>query len=102
MKALLSLMIMLCLATAVVAAPHPFQVEDMQKLSRVGGAQLSPDSKWVAFTVARSDVAKNKSVTNLWMVSADGGTPQQLTFATAGSNAGPAWSPDSKYLYFIS
>lgn len=101
MKALFVSLFLLCVAVAAYAA-HPLQVEDMQKLSRVSGAQLSPDGKLVAFSVTRSDVAKNKSFTNLWLIPANGGTPQQLTFATAGSNAGPVWSPDSQYIYFIS
>jgi len=83
-------------------AGHAFHVEDMQRLSRVGGLELSPDGKWVAFVVARSDVAKNRSVRNIWIVSANGGEPQQLTFAERGSNDSLRWSPDSRDLYFIS
>ena len=92
-----------CLAFASTAwASHPFTVEDMHKLMRVGSAQLSPDARWVAFTVGQSDVAKNRMVTNLWIVPAAGGAPQQMTFATTGSNAQPRWAPDSKSLYFVS
>jgi dipeptidyl aminopeptidase/acylaminoacyl peptidase len=92
-----------CLTLAVPAgAAHPLKVEDVQKLSRIGSAQVSPDGKWVAFTVTRSDVAKNKMVTNLWMLPAAGGTPQQLTFSEKGSNGQPRWSPDSRFLYFVS
>src|SRR5713101_8393104 len=48
-----------CLLVASTAsAARSFQVEDLQKLSRVGGARISPDGKWVAFTVTGSDVAK--------------------------------------------
>ena len=83
-------------------AAHPFQVEDLQRLSRVGGPHVSPDGKWVAFTVTRSDVEKNRSVTNIWRIPAAGGDPQQLTFAEEGSNGGVRWSPDGNYLYFIS
>jgi len=83
-------------------AAHSFRVEDMQHLSRVSGLKLSPDGKWVAFVVSRPDVAKNKSVNNIWIVSASGGDPQQLTFAEQGSNDNPRWSPDSHYLYFLS
>jgi dipeptidyl aminopeptidase/acylaminoacyl peptidase len=83
-------------------ASRPFKVEDMHKLSRIGGAQLSADGNWVAFTVSRSDVAKNRMVTNLWMVPAAGGTPQQLTFGDRGSNDQPRWSSDSRFLYFVS
>jgi dipeptidyl aminopeptidase/acylaminoacyl peptidase len=83
-------------------ASRPFKVEDMHKLSRIGDAQLSTDGKWVAFTVSRSDIAKNRMVTNLWMVPAAGGTPRQLTFGDRGSNGQPRWSPDSRFLYFVS
>lgn len=74
----------------------------MQRLSRVSGPKLSPDGKWVAFVVSRSDVAKNRSVKNIWIVSANGGDPQQLTFAEQGSNDSVRWSPDSRYIYFLS
>src|SRR5579872_1902221 len=83
-------------------AAHPFHVEDMQRLSRLGGPRLSPDGKWVAYTVSRSDVAKNRTVTNIWTVAASGGDPQQMTFGDQGSNNEPRWSPDGRYLYFIS
>ena len=101
MKALIGVIAFLGLAAQAFAA-HSFRVEDMQKLSRVGGPKISPDGKWIAFTVTRSDVAKNKSATNIWMVAATGGQPQQLTFAEQGSNENPHWSPDGRYLYFLS
>jgi dipeptidyl aminopeptidase/acylaminoacyl peptidase len=84
------------------AAAHPFHVEDMQKLSRLGGTRVSPDGRWVAFTVTRSDVAKNRMVTNIWKVAAAGGEAEQLTFAERGANSSLRWSPDSRYLYFVS
>jgi dipeptidyl aminopeptidase/acylaminoacyl peptidase len=95
----------LAIASLVIPAradQHPFKVEDMQRLSRVSGLKLSPDGKWVAFVVSRSDVAKNKSVKNIWVVSTSGGDPQQLTFAEQGSNDSLRWSPDSRYIYFLS
>src|SRR3974390_3112529 len=90
----------LCLSTAVCA--HSFKVEDMQSLSRVQEVRISPDGLWAAFAVARSDLAKNRSVTNLWKVSTTGGEPQQLTFVDHGSNNSPRWSADGHYLYFLS
>ena len=100
MKAFAGVVALFSFAAAVNA--HPFHVEDMHKLSRVGGPKTSPDGKWVAFTVTRSDVAKNRSVTNLWMVAATGGEPRQLTFGGQGSNANIRWSPDGRFLYFLS
>jgi len=95
--------VLMLLSVAVPAhAARSFHVEDMQRLSRVSGLKLSPDAKWVAFTVARPDVTKNRSVKNIWLVSANGGEPQQLTFAEQGSNDSVRWSPDGRYLYFLS
>jgi dipeptidyl aminopeptidase/acylaminoacyl peptidase len=87
---------------ASAAGARPLRVEDIHTLSRVGGPRISPDGKWVAFTVARSDVAKNQMVTNIWMVATGGGNPQQLTFGEAGANVDIRWSPDSRALYFVS
>jgi dipeptidyl aminopeptidase/acylaminoacyl peptidase len=84
------------------SATHPFHVEDMQRLLRVGEAVLSPDGKWIAYSIQASDVTKNKSVTNLWLISSGGGSPTQLTFADTGANSTARWSPDSKSLYFLS
>jgi len=101
MKPSTSVLMLLSVAVSAHAA-HSFHVEDMQRLSRVSGLKLSPDAKWVAFTVARPDVTKNRSVKNIWLVSANGGEPQQLTFAEQGSNDSVHWSPDGRYLYFLS
>jgi dipeptidyl aminopeptidase/acylaminoacyl peptidase len=91
---------LLCLTAGALA--HPFRVEDIQNLSRVGEVRISPDGLWAAFTVTRSDLAKNRSVTNLWRVPTAGGEPQQLTFVDHGSNNTPRWSADGPYLYFLS
>ena len=101
MKPSTSVLVLLSVAVPAHAA-HSFHVEDMQRLSRVSGLKLSPDAKWVAFTVARPDVTKNRSVKNIWLVSANGGELQQLTFAEQGSNDSVRWSPDGRYLYFLS
>jgi len=99
-RVLLGALTLFCLTTAALA--RPFRVEDMQNLARVGEVRISPDGQWAAFTVARSDLAKNRSVTNLWRVPTAGGEPQQLTFAEHGSNDTPRWSADGRYLYFLS
>ena len=98
--ALFGALTLLCLTTAALA--HPFRVEDLQSLARVGEVRISPDGLWAAFTVTRGDLAKNRSVTNLWRVPTAGGEPQQLTFVDHGSNNTPRWSADSRYLYFLS
>lgn len=98
-RALLASLALLCCNETLA---HPFRVEDMQRLSRVGEVRISPDGTWAVFTVTRSDLAKNRSVTNLWRVRTAGGEPEQLTFVDHGSNNTPRWSADGRFLYFLS
>jgi dipeptidyl aminopeptidase/acylaminoacyl peptidase len=90
------------LISTLAWAGRPFQVEDMQKIKRITEHQISPDGKWIVFAIRESDIAKNKGITNLWLMTSDGTNQQQLTFADKGSNSRPRWSPDSRFLYFLS
>jgi len=101
MKALICTLAAVLAGTPALAA-HPLQIEDIQKMARLGSTRISPDGKWVAYTVTLADVPKNRNVTNVWMVPSSGGEPQQLTSGDGHSSYGPRWSPDSRHLYFVS
>ena len=45
----------------------------------VGDPQVSPDGKWVAYTVGTVDAEKDKRDTDIWMVSWDGAEQIRLT-----------------------
>ncbi|HUA16501.1 MAG TPA: S9 family peptidase [Verrucomicrobiae bacterium] len=47
---------------------HPFTFEDMMKLKRVGDPQVSPDGKWVIFSVVDVDLAANTKTPHVWIV----------------------------------
>ena len=81
--------------------PKPFAINDLLVVRRVGDPQLSPDGKWIAFTIADTDKAANKRTTQIYLLSADGGEHRQLTRETSSSSS-PRWSPDGKKLAFIS
>ncbi len=74
--------------------------DDMIKLHRVAEAQISPDGKWVAYSVATPDMDANRNASNIWMVSTESGAPIQLT--QSGHDSSPVWSPDGKMLAFLS
>ncbi len=69
-----ALLLCCCLAgRAQDAAKHAITFEDMMHMHRVSEAQVSPDGKWVAYTVATPDMEANRNASNLWVVPTSGG-----------------------------
>jgi dipeptidyl aminopeptidase/acylaminoacyl peptidase len=54
--------------TALAQARHPFTFEDMMKLKRVGEPEVSPDGKWVIFSVVDVDMEANTKTPHIWIV----------------------------------
>jgi dipeptidyl aminopeptidase/acylaminoacyl peptidase len=76
-------------------------VDDYFAIRGVDAPEVSPDGKWVAFTVETTDLAQDDSETRVWMVPLAGGEPIPMT-AEGSSASDPRWSPDGRYLSFLS
>jgi dipeptidyl aminopeptidase/acylaminoacyl peptidase len=79
----------------------PFGIDDVFKIIWVSDPQISPDGKIVVFEAEKADAATNHYITHLWMVSAKGGEPRQLTTLDS-SDTRPRFSPDGKKIAFLS
>jgi dipeptidyl aminopeptidase/acylaminoacyl peptidase len=63
---------------------------------------FSPDGKELAFTAEPLKDLAWSTNTDIWTVSADGGEPKNLTEANPGADAQPAYSPDGRWISFVS
>ena len=82
-------------------AARPLALADLFKLHRVSDPQISPDGKNVAYVVTDVVFAENRTNSDIWVVPAAGGAPQQLTNSPKHDRH-PRWSPDGKWIAFES
>jgi dipeptidyl aminopeptidase/acylaminoacyl peptidase len=112
------------LIPAFAQTKHPFTFEDMMSLKRVGEPVVSPDGKWVVFSVVDVDLAANSKTPHIWIVPLAGNEKAGSTSpndsqanhpASVGMTKGgereiisdqdadrPRWAPDGKHFAFIS
>ncbi len=88
------------LATQPVAAKG-LTIDDMLAMQRVSDPQVSPDGKQIAFSVRDTDLAANRGRFDLWLVGTDGSGQRRLT-SHPENDTDPRWSPDGKFIYFMS
>jgi len=93
--------LLLIFGPALWAQTEVFDVQAMMRVARISDPQLSPDGRWVAFTVQRVDLEANTRPTHIYLVPVGGGTPRRLT-EQGNRNERPRWSPDSRQIAFIS
>ncbi|MGA9306621.1 MAG: S9 family peptidase, partial [Candidatus Sulfotelmatobacter sp.] len=85
---------------AIAQAKHPFTFEDMMKLKRVGEPEVSPDGKWVIFSVVDVDLEANTKTPHIWIVPTAGGQEREIIADQDADR--PRWSPGGRHFAFVS
>lgn len=85
------------------AQTTPFTYADMLMLDRISGLSVDPSGTKALFSVRATDMEKNKGVRSLWLkdLSAPATPERRLAISDAGAD-NAQWSPDGRYIYFLS
>ena len=97
----IQLPITLLLGAFAAAAGTVPTIEESLGMKSVGGAQISPDGRYVAYTVTQANWDQNEFVTQIWIAVPATGERYQLTSGKK-SAGGAQWSADSRQLAFTS
>jgi Tol biopolymer transport system component len=88
-----------CLALTV-SAQVP-SIEQSLNLKTAGSPRISPDGRFIAYTVSETNWEENAFETQIWIAMPATGERYQLTHSKK-SSSDPRWAPDSKRLAFLS
>jgi len=101
LSSLSAVLVLAPLALAQPPAPRAITIDDYFQIREVRDPQLSPDAKWVAYSIKTVLLKEDKNEERIWIVPTAGGDPLALT-ADGVSSAHARWRPDGKFLAFLS
>ncbi len=94
---------LLAIATPLAAQQRrALTLPEFLTLERPSEPAISPDGRWIAYTVTTTDLQANRRRTDLWLGAASGTpAPRRISSDTTGGRSAK-WSPDGTQLAYIS
>ena len=87
--------LVLILAISINAQKRAFTIEDLYKVKNVSSPVLSNSGQKIAFTVTEYDLAKGKTVTNIYVMNTNGSSLINVSEKLAGASS-PFWSSNDE------
>ena len=91
----------LTLVSAPLAAQGGLTPEQATGMRQLSNVRISPDGRWVAYTLSVPDLKTSSMDADIWLVPAQGGAAVRLT-AAKGMDDQPRWSSDGRWIGFVS
>lgn len=95
------LVVALCAITPAQNVRHVPTVDELLTLRTVGAVQISPNGKWIAYTVGYGDFKQDAFVNQIYLAEVETGRTFQVTRGDKSSGTA-RWSPDGTWLTFLS
>ncbi len=89
------------MALALAAEKAPFTIDALYQLKSVSSPAISPDGRYIAFSVTSFNLKEGSSNSEIYLMRLDGGQQRRMTVNDAADFA-PSWSPDGRFIYFLS
>ncbi len=88
-------------SSLVAQSQRALTIEDYYRIKTVGDPQISPDGKWVAFTLTTRVEEDNTNAIETFVVPADGSAAPRRITHEGKSVASPRWTDDNLLQYSL-
>ena len=94
----------LAFASASAASARPMTATDLATMRRLAAPAVSPDGNWAVYQLRETDLAANRGRTDLWLLDLrrPGASAVRIASAPDHNEHEPRFSPDGRWLYFLS
>jgi dipeptidyl aminopeptidase/acylaminoacyl peptidase len=100
-KIIVALLTLAIIGVSKAQSPKSPSFEEVLSLKSISNPEISPDGNHIVYETRTVDWQENKYDTELWLSKA-GAAPFQLTNNLEHSSNNPKWSPDGKWIAFLS